>query len=121
MGKMNYKFKDITPGIYPAKITDIVQEEGPYGVFLRFHFTITHGDLVDWSFYGLVKPYVFKQSKFYRWLTIIMGNEPATDEWDIVQMIGKECHILLQKTTKGDKVYYSVRELATDQSDILNN
>jgi len=111
---MKYKFKDITPGIYPAKITDIVEENGPYGIFLRFHFTVTRGDLINWSFYGLVKPNAFKQAKFYRWLTIIMGKEPSSDDWDIYQMIGKECYILLERTTKGNKVYYSVKELVKD-------
>ena len=108
---MKLKFKDITPGIYPAKITDISQEDGPYGLFLRFNFTITSGDLKDWSFYGNVKPNTFKQAKFYRWLTIILEKEPPNDDFDIYQIIGKQCSIALERRIKGDKVYYSVKEL----------
>jgi len=108
---MKLTFKDIMPGIYPAKITDIIEEYGPYGTFLRFHFTVISGDLIDWTFYGIVKPNAFKQAKFYRWLTIIMGKEPPAEDVDIYQLIGKECVILLDKKIKGDKVYYSVKEL----------
>jgi hypothetical protein len=110
------KFKDIKPGIYPAKITDIIEEYGPYGIFLRFHFTVTRGDLKDWLFYGIVKPNAFKQAKFYRWLTIILGKEPPSDDIDIFQIIGKECYIALQKKTKGEKVYYSVTELVKENT-----
>lgn len=113
---MKLRFKDITPGIYPAKITDISQEDGPYGLFLRFNFTITSGDLKDWSFYGIVKPTTFKQAKFYRWLTIILDKEPANDDFDIYQIIGKQCFIALEKRTKGDKVYYSVKELVKENN-----
>lgn len=108
---MKLKFKDITPGIYPAKITDVVEEYGPYGLFLRFSFTITNGDLKDWSFYGIVKPNTFKQAKFYRWMTIILDKEPPNDEFVLSQIVGKECSIALEKRIKGEKVYYSVKEL----------
>lgn len=113
---MNFKFKDINPGIYPAKITDIVEENGPYGMFLRFHFTVTSGDLVDWTFFGIVKPNNYKQAKFYRWMTIILGTEPTYDETDIWQLIGKDCHILLDKKKKDDRVYFSVKELVKNQN-----
>ena len=108
---MKLTFKDIKAGIYPAKITDIIEEDGPYGTFLRFHFTVTRGDLSDWTFYGIVKPNTFKQAKFYRWVTIIMGKEPSAEGIDIYQFIGKDCHILLDRKKKGNKVYYSVKEL----------
>jgi hypothetical protein len=108
---MKLKFKDITPGIYPAKITDVVEEYGPYGLFLRFSFTIINGDLKDWSFYGIVKPNIFKQAKFYRWMTIILDKEPPNDEFVLSQIIGKECSIVLERRIKGEKVYYSVKEL----------
>jgi hypothetical protein len=107
---MKLTFKDITPGIYPAKITDIIEEHGPYGPFLRFHFTVSSGDLSDWTFYGIVKPNSFKQAKFYRWMSIIMGEEPPRN-FDIYKLIGKECHITLERQNKGGKVYYSVKEL----------
>jgi hypothetical protein len=107
---MKIKFKDIKPGRYLAKITSIKEENGPYGMYLRFNFTITHGELKDWSFYGIVKPNPFRQSKFYRWMIIILGKEPDK-AFSVYELMGKECNIYLQKITKGDKVYYSVKEV----------
>ena len=107
---MNIKFKDINPGMYLAKIISIKQENGPYGSYLRFNFTITDGDLKDWSFYGIVKPTPFKQSKFYRWITTIMGNH-SDEDFAIDDSIGKPCRILLQKKVKSNKTYFSVADL----------
>lgn len=107
---MDVKFKDINPGMYLAKVTTINEENGPYGEFLRFNFTITDGDLKDWSFYGIVKPHPFKISKFYRWITTIMGSEPGED-FSINDLIGKQCHIYLKKKVKENKTYYSVADL----------
>ena len=107
---MNIKFKDIKPGMYQAKVTTINQENGPYGQFLRFNFTITEGDLKGWSFYGIVKPNPFKISKFYRWITTIMGVEPG-DAFSINDLVGKQCRIFLKKKVKKDKTYYSVADL----------
>lgn len=107
---MNLKFKDIKPGMYLAKVVTINQDNGPYGEFLRFNFTITEGDLKDWSFYGIVKPNTFKISKFYRWITTIIGGQPE-DDFSVKDLIGKQCRIFLQKKVKGDKTYYSVADL----------
>jgi hypothetical protein len=107
---MNIKFKDITPGMYLAKVTTINKEKGPYGEFLRFNFTITDGDLKGWSFYGIVKPNPFKISKFYRWINTIMGEEPD-EAFSINNLIGKQCRIFLQKKVKENKTYYSVADL----------
>jgi hypothetical protein len=107
---MNIKFKDITPGMYPARISNIQEERGPYGSYLRFNFTITDGELKDWSFYGIVKPHLFKQSKFYRWIISLVGNEPGQD-LTIYQLMGKQCRILLEKRLKEGKIYYTVADL----------
>ena len=117
---MKVKFKDIKSGIYMAEIASIKEENGPYGMYLRFNFTITQGELKHWSFYGIVKPNPFKQSKFYRWMTIIMGKEPE-DEFSVGELIGRKCNIYLQKKTKGDKVYYSVKELIPADQLVLSN
>ena len=96
---MRIKFKDINPGMYPAKISSIKEECGPYGSYLRFNFTITEGELKEWSFYDIVKPNSFKQSKFYRWISTILENEPV-EGLSIYELIGKQYRILLQKRLK---------------------
>jgi hypothetical protein len=117
---MKLKFKDIKPGIYPAKITDIKEEVGPYGNYLKFNFTVIEGELKDWSFYGIVKPNPFKQSKFFRWMVIIMGEDPK-EELAINNSMGRRCNIYLQKKIKGQKIYYSVKDLIPDNQLILKN
>jgi hypothetical protein len=111
---MNIAFKDITPGMYLAKIIGIKEESGPYGRYLRFRFTITEGELKEWSFHGIVKPTSFKQSKFYRWLMVLLGTEPGQN-FSLCRLIGKECRILLQKRLKEGKIYYSVADLVPDK------
>ncbi len=107
---MNMKFKDIKAGMHLAKVVDIKDGNGPYGEFLRFNFTVTGGDLKDWSFYGIVKPSSIRISKFYRWITKILGGEPA-EEFSLQDLLGKECNIFLQKKIKEGKTYYSVQDL----------
>ena len=113
---MKLKFRDITPGIYPARITDVIEQYGPYGLYLRFSFTIISGELKDWAFYGIVKPNTFKQAKFYRWMTIILDKEPVDDELPLSRIIGKECSVELEKRVINKKVYYSVKELVKDET-----
>jgi hypothetical protein len=89
---MNIKFKDVNPGMYPAKITGIKEQNGPYGEYWRLNFTILQGEL---RAAGLVL-------LFYRWMVILMGEEPD-DHFALEQLMGKQCRIYLQKKTKGDK------------------
>jgi len=96
--------------MYLAKVTSVKEKHGPYGLYLRFNFTVIDGDLKDWSFYGIVKPNTFKQSKFYRWITTILGNEPY-ETFSVNDLIGKECRIYLQRKIKESKTYYSVADL----------
>jgi hypothetical protein len=44
-------------------------------------------------------------------MVILMGEEPD-DHFALEQLMGKQCRIYLQKKTKGDKVYYSVNDVA---------
>lgn len=108
--KMNIKFKDIDPGIYLAKVFTINVERGPYGEFLRFNFVILEGDLKGCFFNGIIKPNPLKISKFYRWITTIMGQEPA-ETFLIDDLIGKQCRISLQRKDKGGRTFYSVVDL----------
>jgi len=107
---MKIRFKDICSGIYIAEIANIKEEFGPYGSYCRFNFTILEGDLKGWNFYGIVKPYPVKQSKFYRWIINIIKTEPD-ENFSIDDLIGKECRIHLKEKTKNNKVYYYVDDI----------
>ncbi|MDL1987285.1 MAG: hypothetical protein LWX08_06420 [Deltaproteobacteria bacterium] len=100
---MKISFKDIEEGIYKAKVSQVKEDIGHYGAFLRIVFTVLDGELEHYRFTGLVKPSSLKQSKFYKWVTNILGKEPAC-EFYTKDLIGKECLICLSKQKK----FYSV-------------
>jgi len=104
---MKFSFKEIEPDFYKAKLSGIKEEASCYGKYLRFIFTITEGSLRDYSFSGIVKPTPFKQGKFYRWLTNILGKQPDSDIC-AEDLIGKECSIFLSERNKN---FYSVTDV----------
>ena len=79
---------------------------GPHGPFHRIIFTITEGELQRYRFSGFVKPSSLKQSRFYRWITIILGEEPE-NEFSTDELIGMDCLVFLSR--RNDR--YTVIEL----------
>jgi hypothetical protein len=105
---MEFVFKDISEGFFKAKVSDIKQENGKYGPYLRIIFTvIDEGELIHCRFSGIVKPIPLKQGKFYRWVTNILGNKPD-HKFCTKDIVGKECRIYLAK----QKNYYSVIDVS---------
>ena len=105
---MKIKFKDIPSGFFKAKVSEIKEEEGVFGPYLRIIFTIIeHEDMAHYRFSGIVKPTALKQSKFFRWTTNILGEEPD-DVFSTNDMIGKECMIFISKKDN----YYSVTDVS---------
>jgi hypothetical protein len=105
---MKIIFKDIPEGFFKAEVTEIREENGEYGPYLRIIFTIIQeGELAYYRFSGFVKPTPLRQSKFYRWIKNILGKEPD-DKFSTQDIIGKECMVHLSKQDK----YYSVTDIA---------
>ena len=105
---MNIIFKDIPDGFFKAKVADVIEADGPYGCYLRIIFTIIQeGELNHYRFSGIIKPTALKPSKFYRWVTIILGAEPD-DTFLTHDLIGKECLVYLTKQNN----YYTVKEVS---------
>ena len=101
---MEFRFKDIPEGFFKAKLTRIKKENGAWGPYLRFIFTIIEeGEITDYKFSGLVKPTSLKQSKFYRWVTNILGYPPG-DTFCTQGLIGKECKVFLARQNN----YYTI-------------
>ena len=96
---MKVKLKDIEEGLYRAKVSQIVEETGPYGPFLRLIFTITEGELRNYRFSGSVRATSIRQSKFCRWVSNIFDQEPE-EEFYLGDMIGKECLVCLSRRGK---------------------
>ena len=109
---MNIDFKDIKEGWYNARVSEIREGAGPHGPFLRIIFTITEGELQHYRFSGFVKPSGLKQSRLYRWITIILGEEPE-NEFSTEELIGMDCLVFLSRR----KDRYTVIELC--QKDMM--
>ncbi|HDH05180.1 MAG TPA: hypothetical protein ENH01_05620 [Nitrospirae bacterium] len=103
---MNIDFKDIEEGWYNARVSQIREGAGPHGPFLRIIFTITDGELQRYRFSGFVKPSGLKQGRLYRWITIILGEEPQ-NEFSTEELTGRECLVYLSRR----KDRYTVIEL----------
>ncbi len=93
---MKIDFKDIEEGWYNARVSQIREGTGPHGPFLCIVFTITDGELRHYRFSGFVKPSTLKQSRFYRWITNILGEEPQ-NKFCTEELTGRECLVYLSK------------------------
>lgn len=105
---MKMKFIDIPDGLYLAKVTEIKKGKSTYGPYLRIIFTITQdGEITNYKFSGIVKPIHIKQSKFFRWVTNILGAEPSAT-FSTNDLLDKQCLIHLAKNGK----YYTVTDVS---------
>ncbi len=93
---MKIDFKDIEQGWYNAMVSQIREGTGPHGHFLRIVFTITDGELQHYRFSGFVRPSSLKQSRFYRWITNILGEEPQ-NKFCTEELIGRQCLVYLSR------------------------
>ena len=106
---MEFIFKDIPEGFFKAKLSQIKKANGVWGPYLRLTFTIIEeGELTDYKFCGLVKPILLKQSKFYRWITNILGY-PPDHKFCAQDLIGKKCKVFLAKRNN----YYTVIDISS--------
>ena len=109
---MEFIFKDIPEGFLKAKVAQIKKENGLYGPYLRLIFTIIEpGEFFDYKFSGIVQPTHLKQSKFYRWISNILGYQP--DTVSSTDIIGKQCLVCLAKHNN----YYSITHVSRSLDD----
>jgi hypothetical protein len=107
---MEFIFTDIPERFFKAEVSEIKEENGAYGPYLRLIFTIIErGELTHYRFSGIVKQSSLKQSKFYRWITNILGQQPDF-KISIQDIIGRECFVCLAKKNN----YYSVTDVSTN-------
>jgi hypothetical protein len=105
---MKMKFIDIPDGLYKAKVSEIKKGKSRYGPYLRITFTIIEdGEISNYKFSGIVKPIHIKQSKFFRWVTNILGTEPGA-AFSTNDLLEKQCLIHLVKNGK----YYTVTDVS---------
>lgn len=89
-------FNDIHDGLYKAAVTDIEERINSRGNYsLCFYFSITEGNFIGRTFSALLKPSASKNSKFFAWISNILGFEPQA--LDTSELIGKKCLISIAR------------------------
>jgi len=110
---MEFIFNDIPEGFFKAKVSQIKEENGRFGQYLRLTFTIIEeGQLNHYKFSGIVKPTLLKQSKFYRWISNILGYLP-NHKISTQDLIGKECFVYLLRQNN----FYCVFDVSSSPDD----
>ena len=110
---IEFVFNDIPEGFFKARVSEIKEENGKFGHYLRLIFTIVEqGQLNHYKFSGIVKPTLLKQSKFYRWISNILGYLPD-HKISIHDIIGKECFVYLVRQNN----FYYVFDVSSNPDD----
>ena len=103
-------------GTYRAKLTDVKAFTNSYGERLGFQFTIDGGPYDGSKVLRSTATQLSKQSKLAEVLEGIAGRPLTHDElskgFDVDQLIGKECSILvLQSKSKTGQTYSNVERV----------
>ncbi|MEW5950244.1 MAG: hypothetical protein AB1711_12665 [Thermodesulfobacteriota bacterium] len=107
---MEFVFNDIPEGFFKARVSRIKRENGIFGQYLRITFLIIEeGQLNHYQFSGTVKPTLLKQSKFYRWISNILGYSPD-HKISTQQIIGRECFVYVARQNN----HYCVIDVSTN-------
>ncbi len=111
---MEFVFNDIPEGFFKARVSQIKKENGIFGQYLRITFTIIEeGQLNHYQFSGIVKPILLKQSKFYRWISNILGYSPD-QKVSTQDIIGKECVVYVARQNN----YYCVIDVSASPGNL---
>ena len=106
----------IKDGTYSATLTDIKQFENTYGDRIGFQFTINGGPHDGSKVLRSTAPQLTKQSKLAGVVEGVLGRPltdiELTDGFDLDQLKGKQCSILvLQSRSKSGQVYSNVERV----------
>lgn len=106
----------VPDGSYKATLSNVTQFSNAYGLRVGFEFTL-HGENVD----GLqivrsTNPVLTAKSKLAEVVEGVLGRELTNDEissgYDVAQLVGKECNVLvLNSKSKNGEVYSNVEKI----------
>ncbi|MCP4991637.1 MAG: hypothetical protein GY928_37930 [Colwellia sp.] len=113
---MKIIFKDIKERNYRAELSNIQQRMGKFGHYLQLSFTITEGELQNYTFSAYIKPNLIRNSKFHRWVSNLLGHDPDY-EFYTHDLVGKHCIISLYK----NKNLFVVSDVLVDTNTSFNN
>ncbi len=86
----------VQPGMYTAKVVDLIQHSSEYGLSLRFVFKIVTGEFAEHRVSGFVPASLQNSSKLYDWLTA-MNVDPSQiqEELDPKLVIGNYVKVVV--------------------------
>ena len=96
-------------GKYPAVVESVdMDTNSQYGEQIRWTFRITDGEYANrkmfaWSAY---RPQASERSKARRWYSVLTGTIPS-GKFDLADVIGKRCLILVKEQTRADGTVFS--------------
>lgn len=106
----------VKDGSYKARLTDVKAFANTYGERLGFQFTIDGGPYDGSKVLRSTATQLTKQSKLCEVIEGVAGRPLTPDEltkgFDVDQLIGRECNILvLQSRSKTGQVYSNVERV----------
>lgn len=106
----------IKDGTYRATVSNLKQFANTYGERIGFEFTIKGGQFDGERVMRSTAPQLSKQSKLAEVIEGILGRELTDKElqggFDLEELIGKECNILvLQSKSRAGAVYSNVERV----------
>lgn len=106
----------IKDGTYPAKVSNLKAFANAYGERVGFEFTIQGGQFDGHKVLRSTAPQLTKQSKLTEVIEGILGRELTATElqggFDLDELLGRECSILVLKSkSKTGAVYSSVERV----------
>lgn len=84
------KYEAVDPGIYPATISSIAEEDGKFGPQIKFIFTFEADGGEERTLIGWTSKRFSKKSKLYAWTTSLLGAVPDDYAFDSDDLLGKQ-------------------------------
>lgn len=101
----------VEDGVYPATLTNIKQFENAYGPRLGFEFTLG-GKGGGVTVLRSTTPQLTPQSKLAGLIRGLTGAELPGGEFDLESLLGKQCQVLVRRSTnKNGKTYCNVEQV----------
>ena len=93
---------NLEPGIYPARVGDIVDTEGEWGPRWRFEFNID--DYPDETPWAWATAKIGTKTKLFKWASALLGRPLAIGEKLVrSQLIGLPCNVIIKEVPDAER------------------
>jgi hypothetical protein len=106
-------FEPVPTGKYPAKITEIEETEGMYGLQLKFTFELSPEVVGEpRSLIGWTSKKFSNKSKLFRWTKAALGPIDRSYQFDSDDLIGRKVNITVVEVEGDDGVYNKIEDVS---------